>query len=134
MVEGSRVTSPKVASTSGMRVFSPTQDGASIAVSLGTRTGEPSVSKMRGPAARKTLACSNGRTRIASTCSRVSSEAEVAEAAMWEPFGHSLSGLCLGLPAVQRLRLPAGIPHDWQQLARSERTDPLQVEDEQQHG
>jgi hypothetical protein len=81
-VDGSSVTSSKVTSFSVISSFSPIQSGEVGPSIFGIRTGEPFASKMRGPAARKTLACSRGWTRIFWTCSAVSSAAVVVETAM----------------------------------------------------
>jgi hypothetical protein len=66
----SSTTSPKSGSTSVMSSFSPCQAGAPMPTSFGMRTTPAAVtSKMRGPAARKTDACSSGLIRIRWTCS-----------------------------------------------------------------
>ena len=67
-------TSPKSGSTSVISSFSPCQAGAPMLTRLGMRTTPAAVtSKIRGPAARKTDACSSGLTRMRCTCSAVSS-------------------------------------------------------------
>src|SRR5690625_919941 len=88
MVEGSNVVSSKSGSASGIWVFSPTHSrfSATDEGAAGTRTGEPSVSNTRGPAARNTDRASSGCVRICATCSRVSSLAVVVDTAMMPTF------------------------------------------------
>ena len=110
IVDGSSWTSENSASTSGISSDSPVQPTAEKSVgpgSPGTRSG-PVVSKIRGPAARNTLAVSRGVVRMPATCSRVSSGAVVVLSAMIgaHPFGGScvvIGGHRAGYPrAVQR--------------------------------